>query len=59
MFGDADYRLIMLEQREDEGKPTIRIMKFFGIDNNVEDKIVYTDKIMMMVPDVKLCGSIT
>ena len=46
MFGDADYRLIMLEKRGDEGKPTIRIMKFFGIGNNVEDKMVYTDKII-------------
>ena len=46
MFGNADYRLIMLEKQGAEGKPTLRIMKFFGIGKNVEDKIVYTDKII-------------
>ena len=46
MFGDVDHRLIMLEKYGDEGTPTIRIMKFFGTGKDVEDKIVYTDKII-------------
>lgn len=46
VFGNAGERLIMLEKKGEEGKPTMRIMKFFGIGKNVEDKIVYTDKII-------------